>query len=68
MARVECEVEYVQIGRSRRDGVRVTCTECGHSEESFGTGAGSVRRCIMLLKENCPEGGGNFYVADEAED
>lgn len=68
MARVECEVEFCQKENDNgrmQDGVKVTCGNCGHSEFSWGTKRGSVVRCLMLLKENCPEGAtNNFYVGD----
>lgn len=60
---IECEVEDATVEGC--DGVVVTCGECGHAEESRGTGGGSVRRCLALLRENCPEGAKAFYVPDE---
>lgn len=70
MARVECEVDYTELEDESgvdcrmRDGVVVTCGNCGHSEQSYGQGSGSVKRCLVLLRENCPEGESNFYVED----
>ena len=71
MAEIECEVEYVDLENDRggtTPGVRVTCGECGHSTESFGTKAVSLRRCLVMLKEECPEEKRNFYTADEGEE
>lgn len=72
MAEIECELDYVTLENDRGnevDGVRVTCPECGHETESYGTGAASVRRCLALLREECPEGKKNFYITGEgAED
>ena len=68
MAEIECDVEYIDIENDRggtTSGVKVTCTECGHSTESFGTKSNSVRRCLVLLKEECPENQRNFYTAEE---
>lgn len=65
---VECEVEYKRLeGESGRmvDGVVVTCSKCGHQTQSFGVGEGSIKRCLALLREECPEGEKNFYVSDE---
>lgn len=42
-------------------GVEATCTRCGHSRRCLGTGAGSVRRALWLLRESCPFGERNFY-------
>jgi len=66
--RVECEVEYLEIeNESGRlvDGVKVICARCGREEESFGTGDGSIRRCMALLREFCPKNEENFYVEEE---
>lgn len=70
MARVECEVNYEEIEEGGRtgDGVVVTCGECGKSQQSFGTSERSVKRCLVLLKENCPLDESNYYVAPEIED
>jgi len=45
----------------RVEGVEVTCSKCGHSEESFGTDDPSLKRCAYFLLENRPRGEGNFY-------
>lgn len=69
MAEVECEVEETEEendnGRMQAC-VKVTCGDCGHAETSFGTGEKSIRRCLVLLKENCPEGKRNYYTAEGA--
>jgi hypothetical protein len=61
---VPCEVEEVELendeGRTV-DGVEVVCSRCGHSTESFGTGEASIRRCLALLREECPKKERNFY-------
>lgn len=67
MARVQCKVEETDLenddGREV-EGVIVTCLECGHQTESFGTSERSIKRCLALMCEECPEGENNFYVAD----
>jgi hypothetical protein len=67
MARVTCEIEEVELendeGRTI-DGVQATCGKCNHTTESYGTGEDSIRRCLVLLREECPEGEHNYYVAD----
>ena len=70
--RIECSVEYVDLENDQGrmiPSVRVRCGQCDHETESFGTSARSVRRCLMLLKEECPEGEGDnhYYHADEAD-
>ncbi len=66
--RVECKVEEVDLikenGRTT-PGVVVTCGQCGHQTESFGQKENSIKRCLALLREECPENSEeNFYVAD----
>lgn len=67
MAKVDCEVEYTEQendnGRKQQC-VIVTCGECGHQTQSWGVGEGSVKRCLMLLKEECPRAASNYYVGD----
>ncbi|WP_198135158.1 hypothetical protein [Rhodopseudomonas palustris] len=47
------------------EGVEVTCDRCGRSEESFGTGDASLKRCAFLLRENCPRNEKNYYQVSE---
>lgn len=61
---VECEVEYDDIENEDgiiMPGVRVTCTRCNHTEESFGQSDKSIKRCLALLHENCPMDENNWY-------
>ena len=44
------------------DGVEATCCRCGHTTESFGNGENARRRCLALLREECPNCENNFYV------
>lgn len=74
MARVKCDVDYVDVEEGGRTllGVRVTCQECDAQAECFGETSRSVKRALMILKENCEEvdsdGPSNFYVAAGGED
>ncbi len=45
-------------------GVRATCNTCGHETTAFGTGPESRRRCLALLREECPMGERNWYEED----
>jgi len=69
MAKVVCEIEEVELEGDHGpvDGIVARCTRCGHETESFGTSEASVRRCMALMREECPEGEDNFYVADTDE-
>jgi hypothetical protein len=70
VARVECEVESCDLMGSNQKmipSVRLTCTECGHKEQAFGEGEASIKRCLALMREHCPEDQDNFYVSDDDE-
>jgi len=69
--KVRCWIDEVELENDEGrpvDGVEATCSRCQHSTQSFGTGSASVRRCLVLLREECPEGESNFYYAEDAED
>lgn len=67
--RVECEVDQVELSNERGpvDGVQAVCQRCGHRTESYGTGIRSVRRCLVLMRDECPNGEENFYTCPETE-
>ena len=46
------------------EGTIAICTRCDHATESAGVSGASVRRCLALLREECPRGEKNFYVGD----
>lgn len=43
------------------DGLRLTCTQCGHEVTVFGTEAASARRGAIMLRDECPANESNFY-------
>jgi tRNA(Ile2) C34 agmatinyltransferase TiaS len=63
--RVWCEVSEIEIEGEYTtvSGTEVTCGRCGHTTESYGTSDASIRRCLALMREECPEDEQNFYVA-----
>lgn len=65
MAQVEVDVEETEVtsdsGRIL-DGVKVTCSRCGHEVEVCGTTDASVKRGCAMLRDECPLGERNFYV------
>ncbi len=65
--RVLCEVDTVDLEGDHGDveGVQVTCSRCDHCTESFGTSDASIRRCLALLREECPNEENNYYYADD---
>jgi hypothetical protein len=71
MAKINCQVEMVGITNdagNEVDGVQLTCDECDNQTESYGTGPRSIRRCLALMKESCPNDANNYYTADGSED
>jgi hypothetical protein len=66
---VQCTIEQAELegDYGTVDGITVTCSRCGHATESYGTHAGSIRRCLALLREECPKGQRNYYVAEGAD-
>lgn len=68
--KVECAVEEIELDGDfgTVPSVRVTCGRCDHETESYGTGAASVRRCLVLMREECPQCEENFYYADDGSD
>jgi hypothetical protein len=63
--RVTCSVDQVYIAGEHGDDVEsvsATCPRCHHQTESYGTSSSSISRCLVLLREECPNGERNFYV------
>jgi hypothetical protein len=66
--RVVCDIEETTLTNDEGldvESVEATCRKCGHVTESFGTDDRSVRRCLALMREECPRGQWNFYVSDD---
>ena len=61
--RVTCTIiETMLQGDYRKvEGVEATCSRCGHTTESYGIGDASIKRCLVLMREECPENENNFY-------
>ncbi len=70
--RVVCDVSHVDLpssfgGNIKIPGVSARCTKCDHHEESYGRTDKSVRRCLVLMRENCELNEDNFYTTDASE-
>jgi len=66
--RVDVEIEFIDLDNDQGrmiPGIIATCTRCDHEVECFGQSPRSVRRCFILLKEECPEGEENYYTCDD---
>jgi hypothetical protein len=70
--KVPCDIDEVELDGDFADhpipGVRARCSRCGHETESYGTDDRSVRRCLVLMREECPEGESNYYEASDPDD
>jgi DNA polymerase-3 subunit epsilon len=70
MSQVDVEVDEIEVtANSGRivDGVRVTCGRCSHAVEVCGRTEASVKRGCAMLRDECPNGERNFYVAEMPE-
>jgi hypothetical protein len=64
MSKIKCTIEEITLeGDYSNDvqSVRATCNKCDHTTESYGTSEGSIKRCLALMHEECPEGEDNRY-------
>jgi hypothetical protein len=67
-----CELEFCDLPKERGDGtlpgVRATC-ECGAETVSYGQEAKSVKRCMVLMREECrcPDGAGAFFTCEQLQ-
>lgn len=69
MAEIPCTILEIDLESETSGrmipGVVATCSRCQHETESFGTSDDSIRRCLALMRQECPRGQRNFYVEDE---
>jgi hypothetical protein len=63
--KIHCEVEEIELEGDYGDvpSVQATCSDCGHETTSFGTSDASVRRCLVVMREECPKRRSNLYVS-----
>lgn len=71
---VDCSVQVEEVdvdydadpayGRAI-EAIGATCRRCGHYNRSFGSSAASMRRCLVLMRHECPRFEENFYVGVE---
>lgn len=63
--RVTCDIEESLLENESGqevEGITARCSRCDHETESFGTSERSVKRCLVLMREECPNGEENFYT------
>lgn len=61
---VDCDVAYTTMQNEKgvdQSCVLVTCRRCYHQTHSWGQEYRSVRRCLTLLRLDCPREEANFY-------
>ena len=66
--RVTCDIEETTLTNDEGydvDSIEATCGQCGHVTESFSVDEPSIRRCLALMREECPRGQWNFYVGSD---
>lgn len=60
ISNIELEGDYGEI-----ESVRARCSFCGHTTESFGRSERSVKRCLLLMRKQCPREEQHYYVKQE---
>lgn len=68
--KVQCEAEEIELEGDYADDIPslcVTCGRCDHKVEVFGTSQASLRRGLIMLREECPQDESNYYVATHDE-
>jgi len=64
--RIACHVAEVDV--EDVPGVVATCTIYRHEVESFGQTGASVRRCLAVMRAECPRGRSNLYTIARGSD
>ncbi len=67
---VKCVVDYTYAENesgNEQECVVVECSECAFTQQSWGHGDKSVRRCLVLMGERCPNDADNFYILERDE-
>lgn len=62
-----CSLEEIELEGDNGQlipSVAVTCLQCGHCVESFGTSEASITRCLVVMRNECPELENYFYVTE----
>ena len=68
---VVCAISHVTLTNaegSKVPSIQAACAKCGHVEASFGRRENSLKRCLVMLSENCPRGERNFYAEGHTDE
>lgn len=65
--RVTCTIDEIELEGDYGEipSVKATCSRCQHETESYGTSDSSIKRCLVLMREECPNKEFNFYTEGE---
>ena len=62
--KISCDIDYGEVENEEgfmTPTTTATCSRCHHETESYGDSDRSVRRCLVMLYEECPRSEDNFY-------
>ncbi len=65
MTLINCQIEETEIENDEGievDSIIATCSACGHQTESYGTSRASIKRCLVLMREECPHHKHAYYI------
>jgi len=68
MSIVKCIIDYSTTENNNgyeTDCMFVECKKCAYETMSYGHSEESIKRCLALMNEECPENESNFYVEDD---
>ena len=65
--RVLCQIDHIEIEGDYAPvpSIEATCSRCGHTTQSYGQSEASIKRCLALMRQECPRQEKNFYVGDD---
>ena len=65
--KVPCVIHHIVLENDNGTeipSVMATCSRCQHTTESYGTSDASIKRCLALMREECPLNESNYYDED----
>lgn len=65
--RVSCHVSETSLDGDygEVEGTTAECSRCGNTTEAYGTSLASERRCLVAMRDTCPEAEHNYYVPSQ---
>ena len=64
MSLVDCDITDIEMDGSNGypvASVLAECRICGFVTSSYGTSEASIRRCLAMMREECPRRQRNYY-------